>query len=252
MGIEHIPVNFPESEKESVAVEVEDAVRDRPEQITRLGEKKLEFLTKIAGIKPTDIVLELFGGSNLSTAVFASKNPERLVTVDLHYAPSKRVEWSFKPSLNLETAKKELASRRITKPVFVNADAVALPFKDQTFSLVLAPDSPRNALERFEGEEKHYTAGKESDLSLEEQKELFLTASKEAHRVLLNGGRYVGSAPVSWARQLKNRGFEEVILIGSREIGDDIEEPSEFTQNRKFQFKIRGVKDPVVYFKCLK
>jgi hypothetical protein len=198
MAIEKVKAHFGEGSENEVVIEKKFSEVAGPERITRLGKPKLEFLANIAGIKPTDRLLELFGGSNLSTATFSAKRPKSLVSIDIRYAPHRGVEWSYKTAINFPEAKKEIKARKTAKPRFVAADAARLPLKGETFTLVLAPDSPRTAAERLflkPEEGQNYIAGAESELMPEEQEQLFLIASQEAYRVLERGGRYVGTGP---------------------------------------------------------
>jgi hypothetical protein len=254
MAIERAKAHFGEGSENEVVIEKEFPEVASPARITRLGKPKLEFLTNIAGIKPTDRLLELFGGSNLSTAIFSAKRPKSFVSIDIRYAPHRGVEWSYKTAINFPEARKEIKVRKTSKPRFVAADAARLPLKERAFTLVLAPDSPRTVAERFLKPEKgqNYIAGAESGLMPEEQEQLFLTASQEAYRVLERGGRYVGTAPINWARQLRDMAFSEVLFWGSKEIGDDVQETKEYGRSKNVQFKTEGMRNPIVYFRCIK
>lgn len=184
--------------------------------VSRLGPAKVRFLIEgVAQVRANNRVLEIFGGTGLSTVLLAKRlsRPNRLTSVDLSYGLE---GFASDPKANYEALAGQYGLRRPERPQFVRADARALPFEDGSFDYVLAPDSPRT---RFEG------TGEEWGLGVEEQKELFLGAAEEAKRVLRPGGVFAATAPQSWCEALGAR----VILAASRRLG------------------FRDCADPVVY-----
>ena len=176
---------------------------------SRLGPAKVEFLIKgVAQLQKNAKVLEIFGGSGLSTAVLARYvRPERLFSLDISYGVE---AWAINSGANPEALAR-----------FIRGDATCLPFEDDVFDYVFAPDSPRT---RFEG------TGEEWGLGVGEQKTLFLSAAKEALRVLKLGGLLAATAPRSWCEDLGAR----IIASPSRRLG------------------FRDCADPVVYCRLRK
>lgn len=172
--------------------------------ISRLGPDKVEFLVRgVAQVRPGSDVLELFGGSGLSTACIAKQlsRPDRLTTVDRDYQNLDFERWASKFKLRPE------------RPRFVLADARDLPFPDRHFDYVLAPDSPRT---RFEG------TGEEWGLSPVEQKSLFLESAQEALRVLREGGIFAATAPRSWCEALEAKIISSSRRLAFRECDDPV------------------------------
>jgi len=193
-----------------------------PVTLTRLGAAKVEFLARgVAQLKANWRVLELFGGTGLSTAVIAAQlsKPERLVSIDLHYGAG---DWRYCVEANYRDAASEQRLKQVELPKFICADAAQLPLADATFDAVLAPDSPRT---RFDA------SGIEAGLNDVEQRTLFERATRESLRVLKPGGVWAATAPRSW---LGN--FPEVKII----------EPS------SSRLKFKPADDPVVYARLVK
>jgi SAM-dependent methyltransferase len=169
--------------------------------ISRLSPRKVAFLAAgVAQIRRGSLTLEIFSGSGVSTAVLRDYS-RRLVSLDI--------------------------DRRLTSrgERFVCADARKLPFGDNCFDYVIAPDPPRTAWNRFLSGPAD--AGGESDLSPAEQRELFHGVFVEAVRVLKSGGVLATTAPRSWLIGLP---LTEVLAPSPR-----------------LQFRSQGVVDPVVY-----
>jgi SAM-dependent methyltransferase len=183
---------------------------------SRLGPAKVEFLIRnVAQLTKPTRVLEVFGGSSLSTAVLARYvRPDRIVSVDIAYGTT---AWADDPRANYEA----LGPFSGPCPTFVRADATKLPFADGSFDYAFAPDSPRT---RFE------STGEEWGLGVGEQKALFLAAAQECLRVLTTGGLLAATAPRSWCDEL-----------GAREIP---------CNSRRLSF--RACDDPVVYCRLRK
>ncbi len=221
-----------------------------PTQLTRLGREKVDYLIGLSsGPLNKEKVLELFGGTGLSTALIAAKRPQVLKTVDLHYGPQTGVDWWYDAEKNFYSLVGGLRMSKFTQPEFIAGDAKSLPFKKDEFTLVFAPDAPRTASSRLSSNEgQSMTSGKESEWTPAQQEELFLMASREADRVLKYGGKYIGTAPVNWARKLTSQKWAKIQFFGSKDIGDDVID----IQSPKLRFKYDNMSDPVVYFRCLK
>lgn len=198
-----------------------------PAGLTRLGAAKVEFLVRgVAQLRASATVLELFGGTGLSTVIIAAQlsRPERLVSVDLHYAAG---SWHYCAVDNYRqqaTARQAAARRNVPDgwPLLLCADASSLPLADASFDCVIAPDSPRM---RFDA------SGIESELSSDQQRELFHRAYRESLRVLKPGGVFAATAPRSWLSGLP----------GARII----DAPSE-------RLRFKATDDPVVYLRSLR
>lgn len=220
------------------------SVENLPKALTSLGKKKIKYLVSgIAQVKRSDRVLELFGGTNASTAAIReTASPAFLVSVDLHNSISSRAPWSYDAK---ENYRRQNTQQRGKMPHFITADAEQLPFADESFDVIIAPDSPRTSTGRL-GEE--LDAGKESNLTIEDQQLLFKRTSNEAFRVLEFGGKYAGTIPLSWAESLESAGFQNIQLFSHAELPG----VTKVSLGRELQFKTNEVSDPVVYFKCLK
>lgn len=160
-----------------------------PPGLTRLGAAKVDFLIRGVAQLPRDVrVLELFGGTGLSTALVARRlrHPERLVSLDLRYTGR---PWHYCARENYAAAAREYRAPVDRVPLFVTGDAARLPLADAAFDVVLAPDAPRT---RFDA------SGLESGLTPEEQRQLFVRALGEALRVLRPGGVVALTAPRAW------------------------------------------------------
>lgn len=195
---------------------------EAPAGLTRLGAAKVEFLVRgVAQLRSSATVLELFGGTGLSTAIIAAEltHPERLVSVDLHYSAG---AWHY---CALDNYRQHIANQRKPRPgmpLLICADARRLPLADASFDCVIAPDSPRT---RFDA------SGIETTLDTDEQQQLFLAAYHESLRVLKPGGLFAATAPSSWLANLAG-----VKIIAA---------PSE-----RLRFKVAD--DPVVYLRVRK
>lgn len=166
-----------------------------PLGLTRLGAPKVEFLVRgVAQLRSNATVLELFGGTGLSTAIIAAEltQPERLTSVDIHYAGG---PWHYCTRDNFQLHAARHKNLRPGAPRWVCADAACLPFASGTFDWVLAPDSPRT---RFDA------SGIETTLDDAAQRTLFLAAVRESLRVLKPGGVFAATAPRSWLTSLPN------------------------------------------------
>lgn len=171
---------------------------------SRLSASKVDFLVRGIGcISKGDLVLELFGGSGLSTEII-SKAGCKLVSVDIGYGQD-----GFAIHNTL-----------------IKGDARNLPFSDESFDFVVAPDSPRTRLNGA-GE----SSGLEWGLTCEEQRDLFMGAVSESLRVLKYGGVFLCTAPVSWCRSV---GGGKIIIGPSRAL------------------QFRWSDDPIVYFRKVK
>jgi len=116
-----------------------------PTSLARLSCRKLRYLiSSVAQINRGDVVLELFAGSGLGTAVIAERNkhPEKITAVDLHY--SLWHGWKYLCEKNFATAVAQMGFKAKGLPTFVGSDATDLPFNTESFDVVLIPDAPRN------------------------------------------------------------------------------------------------------------
>ena len=139
--------------------------------ITKLGTAKVEYLiNSVAQVKKGRLVLELFGGTGLSTEVL-NRYTKKWISLDIAYGQK---EWAGKIGH------------------LICGDATKIPFACESFDYVIAPDSPRT---RFRD------SGIEWGISIEDQKKLFLESVKEAYRVLKNDGVFAATAVRSWAEQ---------------------------------------------------
>lgn len=152
-------------------------------RLTRLSPAKVEFLARgIAQIHRRHLVLELFSGGGTASKVI-QKTCRKLISVDI--APTGNA---------------------------IRADARHLPFLDNTFDVVLAPDSPRTAWDRL----GFGTDGNECNLTPDEQRQLFLDSAQEAWRVLKYGGVFAATAPSLWVESLPD---VKIIPPPSRRLG---------------------------------
>lgn len=199
-----------------------------PVTLTRLGAPKVEFLVRgVAQLKSQAAVLELFGGSGLSTAIIARElsRPERLTSVDLHYAHG---SWSYCAIDNYRELAAEFKVTRPELPCFVCADAGTLPFGAAQFDWVIAPDSPRT---RFDA------SGVESGLNDDEQQGLFQRTVVESLRVLKPGGIFAATAPRSWVEASERQHRGVTIKV--------IDAPSP-------RLRFKAADDPVVYCRLVR
>lgn len=191
-----------------------------PAALTRLGAAKVEFLVLgVAQMRANATVLELFGGTGLSTAIIAGQlsRPDRLVSVDLHYAGE---TWRYCAADNYREHASRQRIKRTELPFWICADAANLPLADASFDFVIAPDSPRT---RFDA------SGIESGLDDEQQRALFQQAYRESMRVLKPSGVFAATAPRSWMEHLPD------VKV--------IEAPSE-------RLRFKAADDPVVYLRA--
>lgn len=173
-----------------------------PLQLTRLGKSKMEFfIRQIVQLEPRERVLELFGGTGLGTVLLAQRlvEPQYLVSIDIHYSFMLGQDWRYLAKDNYEALATYYGVKK-PSPCFLGQDARELPHPANMFDVVVAADSPRTAWNRLNDARK--TAGLEWKLEPSEQRDLFVAAAHEAHRVLLKGGRFYATAPQSWAAKL--------------------------------------------------
>lgn len=168
--------------------------------ITKLGPAKVEYLVNtVAQIKKGNLVLELFGGTGLSTEII-NRYTKKWISLDLAYG---KTSWGNKCG-NL-----------------IQGDATKLPFASEIFDFVIAPDSPRT---RFQ------SSGFEWGLTVEEQKNIFLNSVKESYRVLKFNGIFAATCPQSWAKQA---GLN-VIKSPSRRLGfKNCDDPVVYCKGKK-------------------
>ncbi len=193
-----------------------------PEALTRLGAAKVEYLVRgVAQLRGNARVLELFGGTGLSTVIIAGQltRADRLVSVDLHYALG---AWHYCVRENYEQAARGYRVPLDTWPQFVCADATCLPLSDESFDYVIAADSPRT---RFDA------SGIEAGLDEREQRALFHSAMAEALRVLRPGGTLAATAPRSWCALLS--GAQLIAAPNARLRFKDAADPVEYVRLRK-------------------
>lgn len=225
-----------------------------PSWISRLGAEKATFLYE--GIAQRDAlkrgeILELFAGSSLSTVALCRtlRGAGRVVAGDLRYAIGPRRDWAYACEENFDRVAEtwKLADR--TRPRFVALDAVRLPFESARLAAILMPDSPRDAAERFEVSANDASArlsGGESDLDYGSQRALFVTAVREARRVLRAGGVLAGTAPRSWTLAVDSRAWTRWQAFSSERLDDDV---TVLAIGRRLRFRTQGALDPVVYFR---
>jgi hypothetical protein len=221
-----------------------------PEAVSRLSAAKCRFLVEsIAQVRKGSKVLELFGGSNLSTVKIAERtDPKNITSIDLHYDvdPDDNIYWKYVPEENFRRAA-ELEGLKVKNlPKFVPADASELPFTENEFEFVVAPDSPRSGTDRLED---NASSGEESELSYEKQRDLFLSAVEESYRVLKQKGVFTATAPLSWAKTLKEKSRFSVVQIFSHEPLD--ESVTQIEMGGNFRFNTKN-KDPIVYIRAVK
>lgn len=171
-----------------------------PEHLCRISPRKANYLVrKIAQVERRDTVLELFGGTGLTTVLLAQKvsNPEKITSVDLHYS-FERGTWRYAFEENYRRLANYLGLVEIRYPKFISADVRELPFPKNSFDVVIAPDSPRT----------RRTTGDEWGLTPQEQLKLFRGMVKEAKRLLIPGGVFAATAPVSWTDYLPFDNFD--------------------------------------------
>lgn len=149
----------------------------------------------IAQVHSRHNVLELFGGTCLSTAILATRT-RKITSVDLHYGYEAGASWRYVWEHNLAVHLGQYKVRRVT-PTMVTADACSLPLSDASFDIVIAPDSPRSP-ERTESD-----------------KDLFVRSAREAKRVLIHGGIFIATAPASWVSELH---FFDVRVIDTNHL----------------------------------
>lgn len=173
-----------------------------PKTFKRLGYSKMQFLiTEISLVNLKHHVLEMFAGSGLGTSILLERT-KHVTSLDLHYDVGKL--WWFDYKNNIQSER---------MPEFVAADARQTPFENEMFDVVLTPDSPRDAKNPSE-----------------EQKQIFVAAMNEAHRVLKHDGIFAATTFRDW---LDDHPFNHLKII----------EPS----SRRLQFK-----HDIVYVRCVK
>jgi hypothetical protein len=221
-----------------------------PEDITRLSAAKSRFLVEsIAQVTKGSKVLELFGGSNLSTVKIAGRtDPKNITSVDIHYEvdPDSNINWKYVPEENFKRAAEAEKLKAKSLPKFVSADASELPFLENEFDFAIAPDSPRSGESRLE---KTASSGRESELSYEEQRALFLSSTEGAYRVLKQNGVFAATAPLSWAKELKGKSRFNIVQIFSHEPID--EKVTQIEMGGNFRFNTKN-EDPIVYVRAVK
>lgn len=221
-----------------------------PESIIRMGREKVEYLIKgVAQLRQGQQTLEIFGGSGLSTALIGDiVGAKNLVTVDLHNQLSSRASWRYNVHDNYH-ANTRKSTHTIQSPAFIAADGAALPLKEGSFDVVLAPDPPRSSHQRFEQSNDSERPNVESDLSPEEQSALFIATAEEAYRVLRYDGVFAATAPLSLARQLHQLPFSQVQIFSSEDLGPDV---TQVQLSHRTRFSTKNATDPVVYIRCKK
>ncbi len=191
------------------------------------------------------------------TAYLAMYGVKKLVALDLLNGPAPGFTWNYVPAKNFPPLMQplELLPPEIrlnyTQPEFVAANAAHMPLEDGSFDLIVAPDSPKQALHNIEK-----GSGGEWGLSYEESHELFYQATQECFRILAPGGRLVTSAPTSWTTNLKEIGFKEQRVVGVRKFKSHQKLRQLFPyispQNTEAMCFAGNVQDPSLYLLLVK
>lgn len=240
-----VAANDSRDPEDLVAIET-PAGHEPPPSISRMSARKVKYLGALARLSWGRRTLELFGGSNLSTAVLASLvGGASLTSTDLRYPTADKpptLDWWYRPDSNY----RRHAPPGGEWPLFLAADATQLPFVADSFDVVIAPDSPRSNKDRFD-EPTDRTRGTENGLTYDEQATLFLAAAAEGRRVLRSGGVFAATAPLSWGQQLWEV-YERCTLISHATIDPSVVARRDMPYPAQFQ--TQNCNDPVVYVVC--